>query len=170
MFYSNTAKFPKQLRTETALYKKHNSYPYNPIIANVFFRAGFIESWGRGFEKILNGIKINKGPRPSYEINDGGVMVLYVAQNEYMKLLHNKKQEDTTQENYPRKLLEKSNGNRIEKLIIDIIKNKPNITINEIAEKMGFTRDGIKYHINKLKRDNRIKHVGSTKAGYWVIK
>ena len=108
IYVFNTAKFPKQLRSEIALYKKHNSYPYNPIIANVFFRAGFIESWGRGFEKILNGIKINKGPRPSYEINDDGVMVLYVAQNEYMKLLHNKKQEDATQENYPRKLHKKT--------------------------------------------------------------
>ena len=76
----------------------------------------------------------------------------------------------TTQENYTRKPFEKSNSSRIEKFISDTIKNNPNITINEIAEKMGLTRDGIKYHINKLKKDNRIKHVGSTKAGYWVIK
>jgi len=27
--------------------KKHPSQPYNPDIANAFFRAGLIESWGR---------------------------------------------------------------------------------------------------------------------------
>jgi len=27
---------------------KHASYPRNPIMANVFFKAGLIETWGRG--------------------------------------------------------------------------------------------------------------------------
>ena len=31
---------------------KHPSCPYNPLVANAFFRAGYIESWGRGIEKI----------------------------------------------------------------------------------------------------------------------
>ncbi len=31
---------------------KHSSHPFNPLIANAFFRAGYIESWGRGIEKI----------------------------------------------------------------------------------------------------------------------
>lgn len=32
----------------------HGSKPFNPDIANTFFRAGFIESWGRGIEKIAD--------------------------------------------------------------------------------------------------------------------
>ncbi len=107
IYVFNTAKFPKQLSSEEALYKKHNSYPHNPLIANTFFRAGFIESWGRGFEKILQGIIVNKGPRPSFEISDDGVMALYVAQDEYMKLLKELRK-DTTKENYPRKLPKKT--------------------------------------------------------------
>jgi predicted HTH transcriptional regulator len=31
---------------------KHPSRPFNPLIADAFFRAGYIESWGRGIEKI----------------------------------------------------------------------------------------------------------------------
>lgn len=31
---------------------KHPSSPPNPFLANAFFRAGYIESWGRGIEKI----------------------------------------------------------------------------------------------------------------------
>ncbi len=27
---------------------QHKSGPYNPLVANTFFRAGFIEVWGRG--------------------------------------------------------------------------------------------------------------------------
>ena len=36
------------------LLKKHSSRPYNPDIANAFFRIGYIESWARGMEKMKN--------------------------------------------------------------------------------------------------------------------
>ena len=36
---------------------KHRSRPYNPDIANVFFRAGEIEAWGRGIERIIAACK-----------------------------------------------------------------------------------------------------------------
>ena len=179
IYIFNTAKFPKKLSSEDALYKKHNSYPYNPLIANVFFRAGFIENWGRGFEKILQGIKVNKGPRPSFEISEDGVMALYVAQDEYMKLLKELRK-DTTQENYPRKLPKKTTQEKdivknntkdnIEKKMINLIKQQPRITIKELANDLELTVDGVKYHITKMKKKNILKHVGSTKAGYWVIK
>jgi len=34
------------------LMAKHSSRPYNPDIANAFFRSGYVEAWGRGIEKI----------------------------------------------------------------------------------------------------------------------
>ena len=37
---------------------KHASKPYNPAIANAFYLAGFIESWGRGIEKMEGKKKI----------------------------------------------------------------------------------------------------------------
>ena len=38
--------------TTADLLEKHSSQPYNPDIANAFFRIGYIESWGRGMDKI----------------------------------------------------------------------------------------------------------------------
>ena len=35
------------------LFVKHPSMPYNPSLANVFFRSGDIESWGRGYRLIV---------------------------------------------------------------------------------------------------------------------
>ncbi len=35
------------------LKEKHSSYPRNKHIVEVFFRAGYIESWGRGIEKMV---------------------------------------------------------------------------------------------------------------------
>ena len=38
--------------TVRKLFREHPSRPYNPDIANTFFRCGYVESWGRGIEKI----------------------------------------------------------------------------------------------------------------------
>ena len=35
------------------LFVKHPSMPFNPTLANVFFRSGDIESWGRGYRRIV---------------------------------------------------------------------------------------------------------------------
>lgn len=37
------------------LMKDHDSVPVNPGIANVFFFAGFVEGWGRGIKRIMEG-------------------------------------------------------------------------------------------------------------------
>ena len=40
--------------TVDTLLEPHDSKPYNPDIANVFYRAGFIENWGQGIQKICD--------------------------------------------------------------------------------------------------------------------
>ena len=38
--------------TVEMLMEPHESHPRNRLMANVFYLAGFIEAWGRGYEKI----------------------------------------------------------------------------------------------------------------------
>lgn len=52
--------------TITNLLKKHSSKPYNPDIANTLFRSGYIESWGRGIEKMMNYCFGAGIPAPNY--------------------------------------------------------------------------------------------------------
>jgi ATP-dependent DNA helicase RecG len=49
----NYGQLPEDWTMEDLL-KKHSSRPYNPDIANAFFRIGYIESWGRGMDKMKN--------------------------------------------------------------------------------------------------------------------
>lgn len=48
----NPGKLPDELSIQM-LKGKHPSRPRNKNIAEVFFKAGFIEAWGRGISKIL---------------------------------------------------------------------------------------------------------------------
>jgi len=61
--------------TVSNLLKKHASKPYNPDIANTLFRSGYIESWGRGIEKIMNYCKEAGIPEPNYSFEASDFLV-----------------------------------------------------------------------------------------------
>lgn len=70
----NYGMLPKEL-TPADLMKKRSSFPRNHNIANVFYKAGFVETWGRGFKKIKEELEHVNLPLPTVEENCGGVMV-----------------------------------------------------------------------------------------------
>ena len=53
--------------------------PLNPDIANTFYRAGFIESWGRGIEKICKLCLDYDIPAPEYTVHGADIMMLFRA-------------------------------------------------------------------------------------------
>ena len=53
------------------------SSPYNPLIANAFFRSGDIESWGRGYKRILEAVSAYKLLPPRLEMLSGLMITYY---------------------------------------------------------------------------------------------
>ena len=53
--------------------------------------------------------------------------------------------------------------------ILALLKAKPGITRRLLAERVGITPDGVKYHLDKLRTAGVIRHVGATKAGRWEV-
>ncbi len=51
--------------------------PANPNIAKTFFRAGYIESWGRGTVGIIEKCIEANLPEPLFEENWGGIAVTF---------------------------------------------------------------------------------------------
>ena len=56
--------------TAEQLFLPHESLPWNPLIANVFYRRGIIEQWGRGTIKMAE--LTRKAGLPQPEIEDAG--------------------------------------------------------------------------------------------------
>lgn len=53
--------------------------------------------------------------------------------------------------------------------IVDEIRKNPKISRRALAEVVGITPDGVKYHLQKLTKAGVIRHVGATRSGKWVI-
>lgn len=72
----NYGQLPEDWTVEN-LKQKHSSIPYNPDIANAFFRAGFVESWGRGTIKIIEQCKEHGLPKPEFENSGKDFWVIF---------------------------------------------------------------------------------------------
>ncbi len=138
--------------TVARLKTKHPSQPYNPDIANCFFRSGLIESWGRGTLKIIDECKRAKVKAPSFKHEFSGFVIEFKF--------------STIQATTPVSI-EKSAGTR-EKVIFYITNNE-SITIAELAKKIGVVERTIERIVKQLQSENKIKRIGSDKAGIWKI-
>lgn len=70
----NEGFLPEGLTLE-ALKRQHPSRPRNPLIADVCFKGGYIDAWGRGTLKIINSCKEADLPEPEMKEQDGGMLV-----------------------------------------------------------------------------------------------
>ena len=160
----NEGELPMGLTPE-ALLKKHSSHPRNKNIANAFFKAGFIESWGRGYEKIREGFEKAGLPMPKIEDVEGGVRVTFKRNNvsNSGKIGLSEKLPDGLSEKLSNRL-----SNTTTSICMFIVSDK-NISRKELAEKTGISTTAVQKHLNKLKSLGIIKRVGSAKNGHWKV-
>lgn len=145
------------------LMRKHASKPYNPNIANIFYYAGFIESWGRGIEKIGNACESAGVPMPEYMINSGDIMVKFIAPEELIVRVTGKVTDRVTD-----KVTEKVTDQEWQ--ILNLLYEDPGFTMPVLAGKMGVSRKTIANYIKSLRDKNLIERIGSDRKGYWKIK
>jgi len=62
--------------TPESLTRPHDTQPWNPRIAEVFYRAGLIEKWGMGTINILDWCRENGNPPPRWEVREPGAVVI----------------------------------------------------------------------------------------------
>ena len=62
--------------------REHRSILRNKTIASIFFQAGFIEHWGRGFDKVQAAFEANNIPFPQVENQFGGTSVYIQRETE----------------------------------------------------------------------------------------
>jgi ATP-dependent DNA helicase RecG len=134
------------------LKEKHPSKPFNPVIANVFFRAGLIEAGGRGIFKIIHACRVSNAPEPVFKCDFSGFFVELFAH----KI-----------EPPGEKLGEKLGENRLE--IIKLMQANQQISIAELSRQIGISTTAIERNIKYLKEKEIIKRVGAAKGGHWEV-
>lgn len=169
MYIWNDGEMPPNLDSTDKLFMKHSSKPYNPKLANVFFKSGMIEAWGRGFEKIREACETYHGALPEYDINAAGIMVLCKACDKYLKLLEMKEKVDSLILD-ERIMSEKMSGLKKEPIakIIDYLKNNDEITTTKGMEITGKSAAQVRRYLKVLCDLGIIKSTRATKGNIYV--
>ena len=162
----NEGELPEGYTQET-LFARHSSKPRNHKIANVFFKAGFIDTWGRGFQKIRDGFEADGIPMPRIENFCGGVRVT-IKRTVFVKLSVSDQTSGQTSGWTTQKSVQKSVQKSAQK-IVDFISENPNITTQEMANLLGINRSIVARHIKTLQEKGIIQRVGPDKGGHWEI-
>ena len=54
-------------------------------------------------------------------------------------------------------------------MLLQLLVENPNITQRDMAGKLGWKTDTVKYYLNKLKKKGILKRVGTSQNGYWKV-
>jgi len=172
----------------------HRSRPYNPDIAHVFFRAGEIETWGRGIERIVSGCKAAGCPVPTFRYSTGEMWSVFHFSEEYQKGVGNgggeievngdpNKQEmsptgdqvsgqNTQDKSFVSPDDTKDDTKQLserQQLVIQMIQKDDTITIKEMAQKALTSEITIKRDLSFLQEKGYLKRDGGRKEGKWVV-
>lgn len=82
----NHGTLPEEITLES-LKQVHSSYPRNPLIADVCFKGGLIDSWGRVTVRIIEACKEAELPEPERTKRDGGFLATLYKDNLTEELL-----------------------------------------------------------------------------------
>lgn len=138
---------------------KGRSKPRNKVIAEVFSRMGIIEKWGTGLQRIVDLAKQEGLKEPVFENNDS-----------FFRVILYRGKEETAQTTDQTAQTTDQTVQTTEQKIMNAIAEKPTITRKELAEKTGLSESGIKWQLDKLKKEQKILRAGGTFGGHWVVK
>lgn len=161
LYVANTGSLPEDWTLEN-LMQKHASKPYNPNIAHVFYLAGFIESWGRGVEKICSALKADNLPLPEYTVHPGDIMIKFTGPEDRVVRVTNRVN-DRVNDGV------NVHVNDREQELLNYLIQDPGYTVTKLSEMMKVSRKTIAGYIKNLKDKGIIERVGTTKKGHWDI-
>lgn len=73
---ANPGALPPQLTPQT-IKKPHDSFPYNPLIAEFLYMSTFLEKWGSGVKRIIDACRQNHVPEPVWKSEMGFVTIIF---------------------------------------------------------------------------------------------
>ncbi|MDQ7060730.1 MAG: ATP-binding protein [Sulfurimonas sp.] len=121
----------------------HQSKPFNPTMASVFYKCGYIENWGRGTLNIINQCVEYGLTKPTFEYEWTAVITTFYKNegvNEGVNLLY------------------------------ETIKKAPNKRSTFFAKELNTSVKNIERWLKQLKDQDKIEFKGASKTGGYVAK
>jgi len=133
--------------TPEALFREHESKPWNPMIARTFYRRGIIETWGRGTLKIARLMQESGHEPPTLSVREGAVIMTFGV---------------------PMRAPGKTPG-KTPVEILRLLGEEPDLTMPQLAARLGKSERAVERAVKKLRESNHLVRVGPAKGGHWQV-
>ena len=154
---SNRCILPEGWTVDT-LMEQHDSIPYNPDIARVFYRAGFIENWDQRIKKICDACREIGAELPVYELTGTILRLRFKALESAL----------IDQPKVPKDQADTLDDTLADK-IIALLEEEPSMTQEVLAERAKVSVPSIKRTMKILTDNGRIVRKGGKRYGHWEI-
>lgn len=148
------------------LLRPHASIPYNPNIANAFFRAGDIEAWGRGIQRIFQACRDAAVPRPKLRFTGQDLWMTFPFGPVYLRAIS--PEAGKTQVEAPVETPVETPVKTPEQ-ILAVLAAAPRKTLAEVALSIGKSTSAVERAAARLVKAGRLRFVGPRKGGRWEV-
>lgn len=175
-FY-NPGRLPEGLSVEKLLSGDYTSTIRNKKIAEIFKEADLIEKYGSGIARILDGFERHGSPTPKFEEIGNGFRATAFKEiinddreNDRINDRVNDRVNDWVKDHSPT-YNEKDTLKPWEKetLLIQKIEKNPSITAVELSRILNINERSVRRYLSKLKKEGKLKRIGSAKRGTWKV-
>lgn len=152
----------------------HASHPFNPFVANAFFRAGEIEAWGRGIRRIFEACRAGGAPEPVVTLDAHDLWMEFPFAADYLSLVSASPAGQST-ETSTKTSVETSVKTPVKApvktpaKIIERLKASPATTLADLARELGLSTRAVEMTAAKLVKAGRLRYVGPKKGGHWEV-
>ena len=175
---ANEGKLPPEITIDD-LKREHLSKPGNKLLADIFYKAGFIESWGRGTLKIIRECKKAHIPEPNFYEQHGVVKIVFELANMKDRLLQGEIKgeikgeiNEGLNEGLNEGINEGINEGLNEgiNLLLKTIQKYEGKRSGYLSKIMNVPKKSIERWLSILKTENKIEYRGSKKTGGYFSK
>ena len=137
----------------------------NKTLQKMFQFLGYSEKAGSGFPKIFMGTDEQHWERPTLRED-------FQLDQTYLNMPTVDLSEDSPTANIGAESDQNPTKTRpitTPKAIMELIRGDSKMSAAQMAQSLGLTRDGIRYHLDRMKVEGVIRFVGSTRNGHWEL-
>lgn len=133
----------------------------NNLLFGLMQRMDLVEKSGTGYLRIKKALKKYKMSEPIIETNEHWFTITFKRPDLQKMTMRERLEGDITTQ---------KTGQKTDQKILALIKENPYMGREELSKKLGnITESGVKYNLNKLKKNGAIKRIGPDKGGYWEV-
>jgi ATP-dependent DNA helicase RecG len=134
----------------------HNSYQRNELIANVFYKRGWIEKWGTGTTRMIEYCRKNNTPEPEFTESSDGFSVIFSFK-------------EAMNTGIPSQPAINLTLRQME--IVAVLKNVDEMSLKEIREQLPvpLSESTIRENLNHLKIKGIVTTRGQARLTKWLL-